>query len=78
MLEKRTETIENMKIAIVGRTLDTVNYVKYAQSINAVPVVTLDMEDVKGCDALLLPGGGDITPAFFGSRIMALAISTPH
>ena len=23
---------------------------------------------LSGCDALILPGGGDITPAFFGER----------
>lgn len=57
-----------MRIAIVGRKTDTPNYVKYVQSIGATPSVTLNMGEVACCDALLLPGGGDITPAFFGER----------
>lgn len=55
-----------MKIAIVGRTADVVNYVRYVESGRAVPVVTLNPGDVRGCGGLVLPGGGDITPAFFG------------
>lgn len=55
-----------MKIAIVGRTADTINYVKYVQSMAFTPIVTLQPQDVRRCNALLLPGGGDITPAFFG------------
>lgn len=57
-----------MKIAIVGTEADTLNYVRYVQSISAIPVVTLNTADVSACDALLLPGGGDITPAFFGEQ----------
>lgn len=55
-----------MKIAIAGNITDTVNYVRYVQSASATPVLTLSTEELSGCDALLLPGGGDITPAFFG------------
>lgn len=36
------------------------------QSGNIATIVTLNMEEIAACDALLLPGGGDITPAFFG------------
>lgn len=57
-----------MRIAIVGRKADTQNYVKYVRSIGATPAVTLSMGEVACCDALLLPGGGDITPAFFGEK----------
>lgn len=57
-----------MKIAILGREAETANYVRYVQSIKAVPLVTLEPVDVCGCDGLILPGGGDITPAFFGER----------
>lgn len=57
-----------MKIAIVGRKPDTENYVRYAKSQGHTPVVTLDLEDVTHCGCLLLPGGGDITPAFFGEQ----------
>ncbi|MCI8287781.1 MAG: gamma-glutamyl-gamma-aminobutyrate hydrolase family protein [Lachnospiraceae bacterium] len=57
-----------MRIAIVGKKSDTYNYVRYIQSVSAIPVVTINSEDVCRCDALLLPGGGDITPAFFGEQ----------
>lgn len=57
-----------MKIAIVGKKTETANYVRYIQTANITPVITLNMEEVSSCDALLLPGGGDITPAFFGEK----------
>ena len=56
----------DIKIAIAGTAADTVNYVKYVASAQAVPVVTLEREIINGCDGLLLTGGGDITPAFYG------------
>lgn len=55
-----------MKIAIVGRTADTTNYTRFVQSIGAFPCVTLRPTEVCTCEGLILPGGGDITPAFFG------------
>lgn len=58
----------DIKIAIAGTAADTVNYVKYVASAQAVPVVTLEREIINGCDGLLLPGGGDITPAFYGEQ----------
>ena len=57
-----------MKIAIAGRKPDTINYVNYIQSAAATPFVTLDINEAACCDGLLLPGGGDITPAFFGEE----------
>ena len=57
-----------MKIAIVGRAADTGNYAKYVESAAAEPVVTLSMGEAAGCHGLLLPGGGDIPPAFFGEK----------
>lgn len=57
-----------MKTAIVGRKPDTDNYVRYVQGQGHTPVVTLNLNDVTKCDCLLLPGGGDITPAFFGEQ----------
>ena len=57
-----------MRIAILGRKADTVNYVRYVQSLGAVPSVTLSAGEAACCDALILPGGGDITPAFFGEN----------
>ncbi len=60
-----------MKIAIIGRKKDTKNYVRYVASIPAMPVVTLSSGEYASCDAIILPGGGDITPAFFGERNVA-------
>lgn len=56
----------NIKIAIVGKKADTANYVRFVQRTGAVPKVTLSPGEVAHCHALILPGGGDITPAFFG------------
>ena len=57
-----------MKIAIAGRNKMTDNYVRYIAAAGLEPVVTLNIGEITGCDALILPGGGDITPAFFGER----------
>lgn len=57
-----------MKAAIVGRKPDTDNYTKYVLHRGHTPMVTLNIEDMAECDCLLLPGGGDITPAFFGEQ----------
>lgn len=56
------------KIAILGRTSFTDHYVSIIKDIPALPIVTLDTAVLSYCDALLLPGGGDITPAFFGQE----------
>ena len=57
-----------MKIAIIGRKPDTVNYVRYVLLQGHTPIVTLELGDAAHCHCLLLPGGGDITPAFFGEK----------
>lgn len=57
-----------MKIAIVGREKDTRNYVKYISTIPAEPVTTLSIGILASCDGIVLPGGGDITPVFFGEH----------
>lgn len=57
-----------MKIAIAGKKTATENYVRYVAGMGLEPLVTLNLGDIAVCDALLLPGGGDITPAFFGEK----------
>lgn len=57
-----------MKIAIFGRSAQTGNYEKFVASFPATPLVTLSLGEITGCDALLLPGGGDINPIFFGQH----------
>lgn len=63
-----SERDQKMRIAIVGKESATQNYVRYIQSVSAIPTVTSDTGELCRCDALLLPGGGDITPAFFGEQ----------
>lgn len=55
-----------MKIAIVGRSKDTGRYELFFSKMPAEIVTTLSMEELFTCDGVILPGGGDITPAFFG------------
>lgn len=57
-----------MKIAIIGRKKDTINYENYFSSLPARTVTTLSLGELPSCKAVVLPGGGDITPAFFGER----------
>ena len=57
-----------MKIAIAGKKTATENYVRYVDSVGIEPRVTLNLGEITVCDALILPGGGDITPAFFGEK----------
>jgi putative glutamine amidotransferase len=55
-----------VKIAIVGRKKDAKNYETYLQEAGIIPLTTLSMGILLSCDGVLLPGGGDITPAFVG------------
>lgn len=57
-----------MKIAILGRKEYTDHYENFISQMPASPIVTLNPAALADCDALLLPGGGDITPAFFGEK----------
>lgn len=56
------------KIAILGRKKDTANYERFLSENNFIPLTTLNPGEVSSCSGLLLPGGGDITPAFFGEH----------
>lgn len=55
-------------VVIAGRSKDTVNYEKAFQSLNLPVLTTLDKEKAATADYLVLPGGGDITPGFFGQK----------
>ena len=59
---------ERTRIAIIGREPDTANYVRYVRLLGAEPLVTLNPQELSDCQGLLLPGGGDVTPAFFGEE----------
>lgn len=58
-----------MRIVIVGRKEYTANYERYLSNIEDAQVLTtLSLQELKHCNGVILPGGGDITPAFFGER----------
>ena len=56
------------KLVILGRKSKTGNYETFFRALPAQIVTTLVPGEVISCDALILPGGGDITPAFFGEK----------
>ena len=56
------------KIVILGRKKDTLNYEKALEQLSASYITTLSPNQISSCDGLLLPGGGDITPSFFGKK----------
>lgn len=55
-------------IAILGRSRDTVNYENFLRRNGFSYLTTMEPGEVSSCLGLILPGGGDITPAFFGQR----------
>lgn len=57
---------QTVSLAIVGRSQDTVNYEAAARQLGIPFFTTLNIQEASGASHLLLPGGGDITPAFFG------------
>lgn len=57
-----------MKVGIVGRNKDTGNYEAFLDRHRVPHLTSLSISDLSTCQGLLFPGGGDITPAFFGER----------
>ena len=55
-------------ILIAGRRESTGRYEKALGDIGVPSITTLSASAAASCSALLLPGGGDITPAFFGQK----------
>lgn len=55
-------------VAIVGRPEDTRNYENALRTLEVPYITTLDVQKAAQATHLLLPGGGDITPAFFGQH----------
>lgn len=53
-------------VIIAGRSEDTQNYEKVLKRLGIPHRTLLTPEDAEQATHLLLPGGGDITPAFFG------------
>ena len=55
-------------ILIPGRKEFTKNYEAAVSSFGASPVVSISESSIAAYDLLLLPGGGDIDPAFFNQK----------
>lgn len=55
-------------VAIVGRAESTHNYEEALRSLEIPFLTTLNVKEAAQASHLLLPGGGDITPAFFGQQ----------
>lgn len=56
------------KVALAG-TENLTNYI-YALKENDIEVIaTLDVDEAIKCDGLLLPGGGDIDPVYYGEEM---------
>lgn len=60
--------MKKRKIALAGRGKATGNYEACLKRLEIPFLTTLSLNEIQGCDGLLLPGGGDITPAFFGQK----------
>ncbi len=57
-----------MKIGIVGRKKNTRNYEKVLQEMKVPYITSLTLGKLATCQALIFPGGGDITPQLFGEK----------
>lgn len=55
-------------ILILGRKEKTLNYEHFIHSMNFHTITSLSPYHFEEYDGLLLPGGGDIEPAFFGQH----------
>lgn len=47
---------------------DTGNYEAFLERHQVPYLTSLSVSDLSACQGLIFPGGGDITPAFFGER----------
>lgn len=56
----------SIKIGIAGKTGNTTNYENACRLFGFEPCTGLSLSELCNCDALILPGGGDITPGFYG------------
>ena len=55
-----------MKVALAGKPEQVKNYAAALRGVGLEPVITLLPEEAASCVGLVLPGGGDVDPAFYG------------
>jgi len=62
------KNFSNINAVIAGRPEYTTNYEKALDYFKVKTCTSLSPGTIKNGDVLILPGGGDITPAFFGEK----------
>lgn len=62
------KSYSDIKIAIIGRSPYTINYEMAFSYFHVKADTILSVGALENYDALVLPGGGDITPAFYGQE----------
>ena len=56
------------KVALAG-TESLTNYIDALKENDIEVIATLDVDEAIKCDGLLLPGGGDIDPVYYGEEM---------
>lgn len=56
-----------MTVGIVGRVKDTHRYEQFIHSLKINCITSLTMGELATCQALIFPGGGDITPHLYNA-----------
>ena len=56
------------RVALAG-TESLTNYIEALKENGIEAVVTLDIDEAIKCDGLLIPGGGDIDPVYYGEEM---------
>lgn len=57
-----------MKVALAGKPEQVKNYAAALRGVGLEPVITLCPKEAGLCAGLVLPGGGDVDPAFYGQE----------
>ena len=63
-----SENNTSIKVGIAGRINQTKNYENACISLGMTPCTSLSLSKLSTCDALILPGGSDITQGFYGQE----------
>ena len=66
-----------IKVLIAGPANEFTNYVQAVKTAGGLPVLSTDVREAEDCDALLLPGGGDISPCRYGQENVASVMMDP-
>lgn len=58
-----------LKVAIAGYEEKVKNYKAVLEHLGTEVIVSLDLDKIKECEYLILPGGGDINPSYYKENI---------